>query len=403
LADLNFQVEEIDGVYHCSWTATNISTFEKIHILHSPFPLKENQNIEDVHFLLKSTFDTQLKNNYELTVATNEFLPVFFQLYIDIGDRFLKSDIITFGNKDGEAIDVISKYGFHYPEKNAFYLFSEFQNKLIYYDYLEQKVKKEIKVNFDFDEFKYAYSNNTFGEELYLIDHKKLLIFDANTLELTGSYEANRNINSVATNDNGIIVISISDNVAPIQILSRNEMTVLNVIDAENPTHNSPSILALSKDENQFLEVGESWLRSFELNGQGQILVEDLKINPYLGTSTDDLITSAPSGNYVIHSQDGHIFDREKNSIQNLSSIFGDRYSSFFFDEGEDFLYATSDNFLLQGEDFIDKFSVPDFEFIDRKIYEKDIPINLFLRDGEIQVLFISKDLFCAYVKPLDF
>jgi hypothetical protein len=35
LADLNFQVEEIDGIYYCSWNATNISTFEKYNIVFS--------------------------------------------------------------------------------------------------------------------------------------------------------------------------------------------------------------------------------------------------------------------------------------------------------------------------------------------------------------------------------
>ena len=112
LADLNFQVKKIDDVYHCSWTATNISTFERYTIVRSPL----NPASGDIKY--KTWINEQERDDIAFTIPNESGFTLYFQLIVDIGDRYLRSEIIAFETPTSDVLEIIAvnlNFALHYP------------------------------------------------------------------------------------------------------------------------------------------------------------------------------------------------------------------------------------------------------------------------------------------------
>lgn len=402
LADLNFQVEKIDGVYHCSWTATNISTFEKYYIVHSPILMgQEDEPSQSFSHRWTSVY-SQATNSINIAIGAEEDLTLYFQLFVDIDDRMIRSNVVVFEKEISEVIDFEANSSLLFQEKNAVYFFDEDTKDFLYYDFVEKEVKKKRRQSFLINQFIFCTGNNGFGEELYLVDDKELIILDPNTLAQKAGYIANRSITSVATNDDGLIVLAIRDNDVPTQILARDNLNVLNNLNTSNATYPSRGVIFLSKEENEFVELGESYFNYFKINSVGEIL-EQQEINTPFPNPQNVYFSmiASPLENYFVTITQGQLFDSSLNGLADFSLAFGDLYLSCFFEKDETALYAFLYSPFGTGISFVDKFSIPDLEFVERKEF-KGFTLNWFYRNDKIHGAFYSDYFKCIFIKPID-
>lgn len=401
LTDLNFQVEEIDGVYHCSWTATNISTFENYYIVHSPF-LMEQEDEPSGNFSKRWTrLDSQAINTQNITIETEEDLTLYFQLFIDIGDRMIRSKVIVFEKEFLEVIDIDASFSIVFQETNALYLYRNFSKDFLHYDFLEKQVEEKLILPFEADRHLYCTGNNGFGDELYFIEDDRLFILDANTLLTKTSFGANRLIKSVATNDDGLIVITTRETPNKIQVIARDSMVVLNNLSSSNNAHSSRRIAFLSKENNEFVEVGQDYFKSFKVSDDGAVLEETEIETPFPGSLNDPYrVIPSPFENYFVTNIRGQVFDSSLEKVADFSTLFGDTYLSYFFDKDEAYLYAYLET-TVEGNSYVDKFSIPDFGFVERKEYVGHT-LNWFYRNDELYAAYYSSYFRCVFIKPVN-
>ncbi len=400
-AKLNFQVVNVaNGLYACTWDASNISTFKNYYIVHSPFILGIDDDPKNNFYERKSTISGQTRDNVVLSVNNINGLPLYFQLFVDIGDRYIRSEVLPFETPKSKTIDIAAASALHYPEKNAIYLLNFGLNELNYYDIGDKEIKEKVEVDFPFNSFTAQVGNNGFGEEIYAIDGNDLIIFDAETLEEKDKYSTNGVIYSVTTNDNGLIAITVRKSGNSIQILSRENLTLLNNLSSFNSYNEPRGIAFLSKENNELIEVGKDYSKYFKLDADGIVVESSYAGNPFDSPGINEIITVSPSGNYYVYSKRGQIFDSEMNGIKDLLSTQGNSYSSYFFNKEETFLYA-----ILSGVsgNFIDKFSIPNFEWVGRKEFANGSSLELFYQDNEIQLVRFTDDFRCTFIYPLNF
>ena len=401
LEELEFQVVHVaDQYYTCKWNAPNISTFEKYYIVHSPFILGVDDDPKNINYKRRTLDSDQTKDNCNVSVINNNGLPLYFQLFVDIGDRYIRSEVIRFETPKSETIDVAATSAIHYPEKDAIYFVEIGLRGLNYYDYKEKQIKENTEVDFPFRISKTHIGNNGFGEEIYTTNENELIIYDANTLEEKDRFSTNGDIYSVATNDNGLIALSVKNSSNEIQILSRANLTLLNNLVSFNAYNNNRGVAFLSKENNELIEVGGSYSMYFRLDENGIVQEDSYIANPFQPSGFNEIITVSPSENYYIYSGKGEVFDSEMNGIIDLNSLFGNYYSRYLFDKEETYLYAILSN---ASGNFIDKFSVPNFDWVGRKEFVNGTSLDLFYRDGEIHVATFTDDFYCTYIHALNF
>ena len=400
LADLTLQVVHVaNGIYDCKWNASNISTFKNYYIVHSPFILGIDDDPKSIHYKRKTTIDDQTRDNRALSVENNHGLPLHFQLFIDIGDRYIRSNVVSLETPNSETIDVDAASALHYPDKNGIYLINNGLRDLNFYDHEGKQLMVKKKVDFIFDASTAQVGNNGFGEEIYAIDANDLYILDANTLELKEQLAINGLIHSVATNNNGLIAVTVQNYLNKIQIFSRENLILLNELSSSNTYDDPRGIAFLSEENNELLEVGKTVSKLFKLDENGIAQDSSEVSNLFPPHDPDELITVSPSGDYYIFSRKGQVFDAELNGIREFTSYLGNSYSSYFFDREETFLYAT----LRTSGNFIDKFSIPNFEWQGRKEFVNGTSLELFYKDDEIHVATFTLDFNCTYIHPLNF
>lgn len=396
LDSLNFQVEKIgDGSYHCTWTKTNISSFEKYYIAHSPFLVEDEASLQTFGDGV-TVIEDQTEHEITISLPADEKVALNFQLLIDVGDRLVRSEVVVIGNDQLDVVKSRSGSLIHIPEKKSIYFYNSFSNELILYDYEEQKIKLERRLNLNSGWPGPVYADVGYGEELYIFRDNVLRIFDANTFDLKTQYSISSDIFSVAVK-NGLIVLATEDTNNPMQIISRATMTQLNSISTGNSSFYRRGILALPGNTNSFVEFGESYISHIEFGEQGQILSQTENSNPFFSSGGLSLLKTSPSGNYIVNGYDGNVFDNALNGIKSLEG--GSFYTNFFFDQEENYLYAF-DLFSGGAGYFIDKFSIPDFEFVERKSFFDKIPYELFQRDGELFLAYFSFTYNCYLITP---
>lgn len=402
LSDLNFQVVHVgNGIYDCKWNASNISTFKNYYIVHSPFILGIDDDPKSIYYKRSTMIGEQTRDNQGLFVENNYGLPLHFQLFIDIGDRYVRSNVVSLETPNSETIDIDVLSAIHYPEKNGIYLINNGFREVAYYDYEEKQLKVKNEVDFIFDAPTAQVGNNGFGEEIYAIDNNDLYILDANTLELKEELAINGLLHSVATNNDGWIAVTVQNYRNKIQIFSRENLTHLNDLSSINTYNDSRGITFLSEENNELIEIGDNVLKLFKLDENGIAQDSSETSNPFESSNTRGHMFVSPSGNYFVNSRKGHVFDSDLNEIVELYSLSGlyYYYSKYFFNKDETFLYAIPNG----SDNFIDKFSIPDFELVDRKEFVNGIPLELFYRNEEIQVAIFTNDFNCMCIQPLNF
>lgn len=400
LDSLNFQVEKNgDGSYHCTWTKTNISTFEKYYISHSPFLIEEKEDIFSSANCL-TIIEDQTMSETTIVLPPEEAVTLKFQLLIDVGDRLVRSEVVTIENDQLEIIKSRSGIHFHVPEKKSIYFYDLFSNEMILYNYEEKQIKLEKTVSIDFGLPEPVYVNMGYGEELYIVNENELRIFDANTLDLKEFYSISLDIFAVAAK-NGLIVLVTEDSDHPMKIISRATMSELNSISTNNPSFYRRGILSLPESENSFVEFGQSYISYFELGEQGQILSQTEKDNPFIsfGGFSEGLfiLRTSLSGDYIVNGYKGHVYDDSLNAVKDLDN--GSLYANFFFDQEDNYLYAFN-LFSNNQVDYIDKFSIPDFELVERDSFFDKTPYDMFQRDGELYLVCFSYTYKCYVIKP---
>ncbi|MFK8009724.1 MAG: hypothetical protein AB8H03_25445 [Saprospiraceae bacterium] len=401
-AELNFQVVNVtNGFYHCTWNAPNISTYKNYYIVHSPFILGIDDDPKSIYFKRRTIISGQTRDDEILFVRNNYGLTLYFQLFIDIGDRYVRSNVVSFETPNSETIDTDAVSALHYPNKNAIYISNFGLRGLNYYDEDEKIIKEKTELDFNFRATTAQVGNNGFGDEIYAIDGNELVIFNAETLEEKDRYTASGVIYSVATNDNGLIAITVRNSSKKIQILARENLTIINNLASSNLYDESRGVAFLSKENNELVEIGRDSMTYFKLDENGMQEESNSESNPFSDAAARGQIIVSSSGNFYVNSRKGHVFDSDLNGIVELYLLSGNYYyySNYFFNKEETFLYAIPSG----SERFIDKFSIPNFELVDRKEFVNGIPLELFYRDDEIQVVIFTNDFNCTYIQPLNF
>ena len=401
LAELNFQVEEIDGVYYCSWTATNISTFENYYIVHAPFEMRVDDEPSGDFSKRWTRIDSQAIHSQNITIESEEDLTLYFQLFVEIEGRMIRSNVVVFEKGVSEVIDVFANSSILFQEANALYFFQNSTPNFVHYDFVEKKIYEKLTLPFEVDRHLYSVGNNGFGDELYLLDGNRLFILDANTLEVKTNYGATGSIKSVATNDEGLLIITVRQNPNKIEIIDRNSLVVLNDLTSSNTLFSSRQVVFLSKENNEFVEVGREYFKYFKVTDEGVVLEEEEIDTPFPNGNNDEYrIVSSPFENYFVSNIRGYVFDSSLNKIVEIASFFEDTYSSYFFDKDETFLYAFLET-TIEGNSFVDKISIPDFDFVERKEYVGHT-LNWFYRNDALYGAYFSDYFDCVFIKPVN-
>jgi len=400
LASLNFQVEEIDGVYHCSWTATNISIFQNYYIVHSPFLMGEDDEPSGGFSKRWTQLDSQAINNQSITIENEDNLTLRFQLFVDIGERMIRSETIVFEKENSEVIDIIPDFSILLQESNTLYFYRDFSNYLVRYNFLEKKIEAERKLPFEANK-DLIIGNNGFGEELYIVEDEMLFILDANRLETKTSFEASGTIHSLATNDDGLIVITLRDVSNKIQVITRDGMNILNSLTSSNNVYFPRKVVFISKENNEFIEVDNAYFKYFKVDDNGIVLEEEEIESPFSNNNNAaSQIISSPFDNYFAMNDNGQVFNSSLENLAELSTFFGDTYSSFWFDKDETALYAFL-NPVQAEQKYVDKFSIPDFDFVERK-GDDNLVLNWFYKNDELYSAYYSDYFKCIFIKPVN-
>ncbi len=399
---LNFQVEHVvNATYQCTWNASNISTFKKYYIVHSPFLLGRDDDPKLINHTRKTVVSSQETDNRSLSVTNYNGLPIYFQLFVDIGDRYVRSEVVSFETPRSETIDAEAASTLHYPEKNAIYLVNIGRRDINHYDYEEKELKENNEVDFSFRTATAQAGNNGFGDEIYAIDGNELVVINASTLEEKDRYATNGEIYSVATNNKGLIALSVRKPSNPILVLARENLTPVDTLGSFNSYNESRGLAFLHKENNELIEVGNYFTMYYKLDENGIKEESDYESNPFLPISTRGNVTVSPLGNYYVNSPRGQVFDSAMNGISDLHLLEEEYYTSYFFNKEETYLYAiVTDN----SWSYIDKFSIPNFEFVGRKEFGYETStLDLFYRDDEIQVVIFTRDFYCSHIRALNF
>ncbi len=388
LNNLNLKVEKIDGVYRCTWNATNISSFKSYTLI----PSKDSITTDlDLNFYSPSPkiIEDQTVDTWDFEIST-PFQKKYFQLRVDIGDRILYSEIIVFVNPHTRVIDNLrGQFLFHYPEIKTMYFGNDWTNKLIAYNYKNDEIKE-----IEFDQYITVGTggNNGFGDEIYLITYdNRLTILDAHTLAFKDwILDFGPEIFSITTNHNGLISLSVNKYSDPTQIFARDGLTFLDSHDYANSNLLRGSGF-LSKENNKLLEIGKFDVHVYDLNENGGVINHNSAVNPFDHPITQGYSNSlfiSPNGNYFASSARGDIFDSNLTPLGQLKAMTDDYYSCFLFNETNSVMY-TSPNVLntTNNASVIQKFSLPDLNKIETFENERYSPIYLFYIEDQIMVL----------------
>lgn len=323
-------------------------------------------------------------------------------MFVEIEDRIIRSNVVVFEKNNSEVIDLNLCASIIAKDWNSIYLFEYNRNFFSHYNFIEKEVKETVSLNFDLNQYFTCVGNNGLGDELYLINGTQLNIFDAATLIKKTSFVASGYIRGVTTNNNGLIVLTVQDESSPIQIIDRSSLTVLNSLTSSNYIFGSQKVEFLSKENNELVEAGETNFKYFKIDDNGATL-EEADIEPPFPNNERFFhnMTSSPFENYFAVNFDGHVFDRSLNALADLSTLFGDDYLHYFFGRDETVLYASVYDPDLGDKCFVDKFSIPSFQHIERKEYGGDI-LNLFYRNEKIHGIFFSNYWKCIFIKTID-
>lgn len=388
-----------NGNYECNWKQLNTPSFAEYVLVYStnPIPLEYNAR---VGFNNVNTA-TRIQDINQTGFSINPYRrnqTVYVQVIIDQGgDKFLRSNQVELSEDSWQSIGIIPSKVVHHPEKNAFYIFEYGSNRLVYYDYLEKRIMKEVNLNVDFAFTELKFGDNGLGEELYLIhDDINLTILDANTLEVKLSYQFPYTVHSITSNDKGILVVAARINNGPIQILNRSDMSVLNTLNFSDHTV-IRGVAFLSKDENKFVETGRHHHHLYEIDDDGELLSHNTAENPYKKSGTNNNITVSPSGNYFVNTKFGEIYDADLNPIRCL--VNSNEYINYFFDEDQNYFYS-----LRKNTQWIYKYDLPSISYQDYHGEGADLhPISLFKIDGELMMFFRDKSSNDVLIKPFYF
>ncbi len=401
LESFELQVEVVDGKYLCSWTQTNISSFEQYILVYSPTPFEANMDPVSTTNQ-KIITDKQNENNHtwSLQPISAEF---YFKVFSIFENRILESNQVKFVDENIQEVSFHTDRVIHYEDNNALYFYDSDAQRMLFYDYKTKERKAEREIGFNYS--KTISGDNGFGKELYLVRGGNIIMtLDANTLAEKSSYNAFLTISSLDTNEKGLIALAVQHSFYTVRILDRNDWSVADEFSTFINNANLRGIAFLSKENNELVETGIDQLSWYEMDDSGNLIDYSLIGNsfPTYSNSNYTKLLVSPKGSYFVNSRHGEMYTGAYESMNRLYPITGNTYDSYLFNEEETAIYTitlpNSNNSV-----FIEKISLPDQELLEQVKFSDLDPKLLFLDEGKVMLVATGETPNDVIVRPLGF
>ena len=374
--------------FHLSWPITNLSDFENYIVVISTDSIPQGSlpqgSLPNAPYPVPPY--VEIINDQETSFLDTTFIPYaqkhYFQVFAKFGDRFLTSNQVII---DIETIGQVATFPsqiFHDGDNQSIVIYNDLEDELTRYNYRTKSVELVLDIGL-------RTSGGVIGKyngnsELYLIDETNTLnILDAQTFESKGNIPLGQfGVFSAATNDNGLIAMSIRDASRPVQFYSRENLELLDFIDF-NGYNQSRGITFLSKNENKGIEISYLGIDYFQVNDDG-VVIDNQSLHTNLSVLNFDKIVVSPSGNYFISTKEGIIYDKDLNYVGGLFENPVYSYSDYVFSEDETTLYALANQASFELS--LIAYDFPSLEIKERMLLGFE-PIKIFLENGEIFIV----------------
>jgi len=395
---LDFNVSLVENGYQANWTSTDLGNFEfyRIYISNQFFDPNDVEVLTDIPAVL---IEEQSASS-ELLEIGHFSREMYFVLSIQTQGRQVFSDVVKVEYPELVEIDFTATKTIHYPQKNALYLFNEQSTEFVYYDYLLNEIKNQKVLNENLSAA--AVGDNGFGEEIiWGYNTAKVNVMDANTLEEKWSFYWSNSVNNIATNENGLFVLTPNFGSDPTEVFKRSDFSVSSSL-TQTTDNSKKEIGFLSKTNNKLIEVGKNEANKYGLLSDGTI--SSWNINPSSSSNdVQDFLTISPLENYFVSADQGRLYNSAMDIEIIIENLTAKRYYEYEFSEDGQKLYCLG----FQSGGYVDVINLELLEW--EKRYDLDLvfPTKIFFIDGEAMVLnrvnIPSLELRQMSIHPLDF
>lgn len=361
-----------------TWAETSLPNFQHYIIVRSKSPLASNYVpiIESNLVIFKTA-------NQNFSDFVDENLPIvedlYYTLYVDLGNRFLKSAEITVKSGyyfwDSPAFNINSSYN---PVLNLLYVFhaNNSENQLSVFDMKAREILATTTYPLSFVNDQTAFSKASGINEFYVGKPESGIgmiceVLDAHTLEVKNSFLLTENFGNLklATNHLGHLCYK---GIGQWKILNPSDSSLFAM---HNSVKDSDFLFNLDNDDLQFLSIGDDRMDYVKFDGTGNVSgIEAKTLDKILSYK----MAVSPDGQTFLAYQDGSVFNKDLEKIgqlgngeinyeiyhfstdgskifakeQNLSTIKQYNAADLQWEKDFDFTYSIN-NFFIDGEDMI--------------------------------------------------
>ena len=321
-----------------NWTEVNSSKFEAYIILRSPDRIPKDIDPLALEFPVTQVERiTDFEENTYLDINNIFSDTIYYQVFADVGGRFLKSDVLAFSN---DLLLVSANFSgvVHAPDMQSLFIIDQQSQFIVHYNYVTEMEEKRIFVG-GIENFG-AYGDNGKGKELYLAKNSDdLLIYDAQTLQLKKTISYTGAIASIETNNNGLIFIADGGGNTNLHIYDRRiDATITSKKNDSNFDRNL-KMLSVSTDNNILIEASRFKIGLYRFDDNGNQLsyfFESIGFNETLSLN----IGVSDDGKYFIPYRNFRVFNTNlQNTLMNMQ-VFSNDY--VFASPEKDIVYTPS-------------------------------------------------------------
>jgi hypothetical protein len=301
----------------------------------------------------------------------------YYKLYVDLGDRFIESQTLTFFQPVSDLIST-TRLVYVYPDTSLAVLYSINDATLTLFDYKNHIVIANKSIG---NPNQIGYPCMTGGIEdgkrmLYLLlPFEKLYKFEIKDFIEVASVEVDVEAFSMVKNGNQLF-LTHSNNTKSFSVRKVSDLSVLINYPSGNAT-NRRVLYVLDTATNQIAEITPTKIISFNVNKtSGQVTnVNSINIETIDQNFSVEFVPSSVDKKYFIPKIDGQVYDTNLNPITDiiLQKLQVDHTFSF---DGK-FLYsvaqsATPDNSTVTA--LIVKYNFPEMTFVSQKVLIGVVP-----------------------------
>ena len=366
--------EQVGRSVQLNWDETRVSSFEEYIIVRSNEPIPVDFEPTPFSGFVAGRVDEFEENSFRddapLLAET-----LYYQVFVDVGDRLLKSNSIMIDYEITLLNLTPTEIKFN-SESDNLYLFDGNTRELSVFNYKEKEITGSIELNFSTINFETGFFNGQ--EELYVSLSSTVRIYAVPSMELKEEFGVNGTVIGLDVNDNGLLFIGTNSFPSRIDVYDR---ATLNVVESADAISNKQLIKVLNNETNEVIAVSFSEIELLNFDDEGNFESSDLTFS---NGFFNNKISIMENGSGFIASADGKIFDDDLNDLGLLDDSFG---NFFFF---EDFTFSTDGTKAYSvNNSFLE---VREYRFPEKTV-EETYPYNYFMTRifyDEDQLIFVG-------------